>query len=101
MTALTTVTAEVAIINPRGMVEQSTKGFLWNAIGIHNDVVFQHSLNRGVASGPATMHSTKSSFSTLLLASILSLVILGPSIPPARSTSYTPAIASGQCDEIK
>ncbi len=101
MTALSTVTAEVEIINPRGMVEQSTKGFLWNAIGIHNDVLFQHSLNRGVASGPATMQSTKSSLSTLLLASILALVILGPSIPLARAASYTPAIASGQWAEYK
>ena len=101
MTALSTVTAEVAIINPRGMVEQSTKGFLWNAIGIHNEALLQHSLNRGVASEPATMQSTKSSFSTLLLASVLALVILGPSIPPARAASYTPAIASGQWAEYK
>src|SRR5437667_1851348 len=101
MTALSTVTAEVAIINPRGMVERSTKGFLWNAIGIHNEALLQHSLNRGVASEPATMQSTKSSFSTLLLASVLALVILGPSIPPARAASYTPAIASGQWAEYK
>ena len=101
MTALSTVTAEVAIINPRGMVERSTKGFLWNAIGIHNEALLQHSLNRGVASGPATMQSTKSSFSTLLLASVLTLVILGPSIPLARAASYTPAIASGQWAEYK
>src|SRR5438094_5291430 len=98
---LSTVTAEIAIINPRGMVEQSTKGFLWNAIGIHNEVLLQHSLNRGVASGPATMQSSKLSLSTLLLASILALVILGPSIPPARAASYTPAIASGKWAEYK
>ena len=98
---LSTVTAEIAIINPRGMVEQSTKGFLWNAIGIHNEVLLQHSLNRGVASGPATMQSSKLSLSTLLLASILASVILGPSIPPARAASYTPAVASGRWAEYK
>src|SRR5438552_5483559 len=99
--ALSTVAAEIPIVNPRGMIEQSTKGFLWNASEIHNEVLLQHSLNRGVASGPTTMQSTKSSFSTLLLASILALVILGPSIPPARAASHTPAIASGQWAEYK
>src|SRR5437660_9977071 len=99
MTALSTVTAEVAIINHRGMVERSTKGFLWNAIGIHNEALLQHYLNRGVASVPATMQSTKSSFSTLFLASVLALVFLGPSIPPVSAASYTPSIASGQLDE--
>ncbi len=101
MTALSTVTAEVAIINPRGMVEQSTKGFLWNAIGIHNDVPFQHSLNRGVASGPATMQSSKSSFSTLLLAFVLASAIVAPSILLARAATYTPALPSGQWAEYK
>src|SRR6266704_3396389 len=101
MTALSTVTAEVAIINPRGIVEQSTKGFLWNAIVIHNEALLQHSLNRGVASGLATMQSSKSSFSTLLIASILALVILVPSILPARAASYMPAVASGQWAEYK
>src|SRR5207253_7393742 len=99
--ALSTVAAEIPIVNPRGMVEQSTKGFLWNALGIHDEVLLQHSLNRGVASGFATMQSSKSSFSTLLLASILASIILGPSIPPARAASYTPAIASGQWAEYK
>ncbi len=47
------------------------------------------------------MPSSKSSFSTLLLASILASVILGPSIPPARAASYTPAVASGQWAEYK
>src|SRR5437660_7908258 len=101
MTALSTVTAEVAFINPRGMVEQSTKGFLWNAIGIHNDVLFQHSLNRGVASGPAMMQSSKSSFSTLLLAFVLASAIVAPSILPARAATYTPALTSGQWAEYK
>ena len=101
MTALSTVTAEVAIINPRGMVEQSTKGFLWNAIGIHNDVLFQHSLNRGVASGPATMQSSKWSFSTLVLALVLASLIVAPSILPARAATYTPALTSGQWAEYK
>src|SRR5438552_13140073 len=101
MTALSTVTAEVAIINPRGMVEQSTKGFLWNAIGIHTEALLQHSLNRGVASGPATMQSTKSSFSTLLLALVLASVIIAPSILPARAATYTPALTSGQWAEYK
>src|SRR6266705_2248020 len=49
--ALTAVPAEIGIINPRGMIEQSTEGFLWNAVGIHNEELLQHSLNRGVASG--------------------------------------------------
>src|SRR5437879_8152248 len=47
--ALSTVAAEIPIVNPRGMIEQSTKGFLWNASEIHNEVLLQHSLNRGVA----------------------------------------------------
>src|SRR5438093_12339511 len=81
------------------MVERSTKGFLWNAIGIHNEALLQHSLNRGVASGPATMQSTTSSFSTLLLPSVLTLVILGPSIPLPRAACSTPAIASCHCAE--
>src|SRR2546428_12986098 len=76
-------------------------GFLGKAIGIDNEALFQDRQNRGVACDPATMQSTKSSFSTLLLASILALVILGPSIPPARAASYTPAIASGQWAEYK
>src|SRR5438445_219162 len=96
MTALSTVTAEVAIINHRGMVERSTKGFLWNAIGIHNEALLQHYVNRGVASIRATLLSTKSSFSTLFIASVLALVILGTSIPPAHPACNTHAIASGK-----
>src|SRR5207249_12264236 len=38
---------------------------------------------------------------SILLASVLTLVILGPSIPLARAASYTPAIASGQWAEYK
>src|SRR5438132_13832915 len=99
--ALSTVAAEIPVTNPRVMVAQSTKGFLWNAIGIHNDVLFQHSLNRGVASGPATMQSSKWSFSTLLLAFVLASVIVAPSILPARAATYTPALTSGQWAEYK
>ena len=47
------------------------------------------------------MQSSKLSLSTLLLASILASVILGPSIPPARAASYTPAVASGRWAEYK
>src|SRR5437660_11119666 len=101
MTALSTVTAEVAIINHRGMVERSTKGFLWNAIGIHNEALLQHYLNRGVASVPATMQSTKSSFSTVFLASVLATVILGPTIPPSPAAGFTPTMASGQAAPYK
>src|SRR5436853_2928840 len=99
--ALSTVAAEIPIVNPRGMIEQSTKGFLWNASEIHNEVLLQHSLNRGVAYGPATVQLSKSSFSTLLLASILASVIVAPSILPARAATYTPALTSGQWAEYK
>src|SRR5438034_1199536 len=99
--ALSTVAAEIPIVNPRGMIEQSTNGFLWNATEIHNEVLLQHSLNRGVAYGPATMQSSKSFFSTLLLAFVLASVIVAPSILPARAATYTPALTSGQWAEYK
>src|SRR5207244_5679092 len=99
--ALSTVAARSQLSTPRGMIEQSTYGFLWNATEIHNEVLLQHSLNRGVASGSATMQSSKSSFSTLLLAFVLASVIVAPSILPARAATYTPALTSGQWAEYK
>src|SRR2546427_2124807 len=99
--ALSTVAARSQLSTPRGMIEQSTYGFLWNATEIHNEVLLQHSLNRGVASGSATMQSSKSSFSTLLLALVLASLIIAPSILPARAATYTPALTSGQWAEYK